>query len=681
MIDDTASLVSTGRAMLRGIPRFVIVAMLSILLVVLFITSQPLLFPAEVQTASALGEKICRFNITVPGTLTGFEGKFPEIRVNAYMNWGYAMAPSSPNGADFFQVLRTRDDLYPGALAAVPTVVPANPGSFWIIGNEPDTTYGNQDSLLPETYADRYYVMATAIRSHDPTARIGFGSIVQPTPIRLRYLDRAWIRLIELTGSQSAASDLIDFWNTHAFILNEQNLAPGTGIPPGFAPTDPDAESHSPSCADGDCIDMTIFSQRIVNFRQWLADRGERGKPVWITEYGNLFPEYYIPAADTATFMTNTFDYLRAATDASTGYPNDGNHLVQGWFWHSLNNNPEDYGGNLYEDDYSRNTVGDAFVAYVTPLSALADPFPANLTAISARGTDYSFTITIANQGDAPFTGGYSVELFNGDPDSGGVQLGSTIVQPLDMRGCGEFNTFSLTASMTDQTPWDLYVQITPTVPGSDSNTGNNKGAFLGFRPQTFVDTPPSHFFWGSIERLYADGFVAGCSSDPLLFCPDNTLTRAEGAVFVERGVHGASHDDPPPPSVQVFMDVPLMEWYANWVDGLWNDGYTAGCNIGTPEVDLLYCPLAGNSRAEGAVFYLRMLHGPSYNPPDPAVQIFDDVIISEWYAKWVHQAHNDGLIDPCQETPSMLFCPDDPMTRGLAADVMVRAKFLTPLP
>ena len=673
--------------MSRRIPRFVIVALLSIPLVLLFITSQPLLLPSQVQTASALGEKICRFNITVPGTLTGFEGKFPEIRVNAYMNWGYATTPSQPNGAEYFQVLRVSDSAYASALAAISTIVPANPGSFWIIGNEPDRV-DMQDDVLPEVYADRYYAMATAIRALDSTARIGFGSIVQPTPIRLRYLDRAWIRLIQLAGSQSAASDLIDWWNIHAFILNEHKYEAGASVPPGFEDDWADYESHSQSCADGDCIDMTIFTQRIVNFRGWLADRGERGKPVWITEYGNLFPEIYIPATDTANYMTSTFDYLRAATDANTGYPNDGNRLIQGWFWHSLNDHTDyNYGGNLYGagvvgvdyDPYIRNTVGDAFVAYVTPLSALADIFPADLAAISTGGTDYTFTITIANQGDAPFTGGYSVELFNGDPDSGGVQVGSTIVQPLDMRGCGEFHTFSLTASMTDQTPWDLYVQITPTVPSSDSNTGNNKQAYLNFRPQTFDDTPPSHFFWGSIERLYADGFVAGCSSAPILFCPDDTLTRAEGAVFVERGVHDASYD-PPDPSVQVFIDVLLTAWYADWVDGLWNDEYTAGCGGSIPGVDLIYCPLDGNSRAEGTVFYLRMLHGSAYIPPDPIVQIFDDVPIGEWYAKWIHQAYTDGLIDPCQVTPSMLFCPFDPMSRGLAANMMVRAKGLTPL-
>ena len=53
-----------------------------------------------------------------------------------------------------------------------------------MVGNEPDTTYENQDALLPEVYADRYFELATIIRRLDPSARIAFGSVVQPTPIR-----------------------------------------------------------------------------------------------------------------------------------------------------------------------------------------------------------------------------------------------------------------------------------------------------------------------------------------------------------------------------------------------------------------------------------------------------------------------------------------------------------------
>ena len=35
--------------------------------------------------------------------------------------------------------------------------------------------------------------------------------------------------------------------------------------------------------------------------------------------------------------MIDTFDFLLSATDSSTGFPADADHLVQRWFWYSLN--------------------------------------------------------------------------------------------------------------------------------------------------------------------------------------------------------------------------------------------------------------------------------------------------------------------------------------------------------
>ena len=52
---------------------------------------------------------------------------------------------------------------------------------YWSIGNEPDTARSVQDDLTPEKYADRYYYLATQIRSIDPTARLGFGAVVGMT--------------------------------------------------------------------------------------------------------------------------------------------------------------------------------------------------------------------------------------------------------------------------------------------------------------------------------------------------------------------------------------------------------------------------------------------------------------------------------------------------------------------
>ena len=660
--------------------------------------------------ALAQGEPLCRFGVTVPGSLTGFESKFSELRVGAYMDWAQRVSPEHPNGAEYLQVLRVGPDetTYLNDLAAIPSVAAANPGSFWSVGNEPDAPYG-QDNIPAELYAERYYEMATLIRSHDPSARIGFGSIVQPSPLRTRYLERAWNRLIELAGSREAASALIDFWNLHVFILNEQKCPfdagywyPadyqewGAGIPQGFEWDCSDAYDIEFRCVDqnpdGSCNrwdapethDITIFQQQIIDFRGWMASEGERNKPLWLTEYGSLFPEFYVPRAETAQYMTDTFEFLLSATDPNTGYPYDGNRLVQGWFWNWLYDAQSptiNYGGDLYYyASGNRTPEGDAFVNYVSGISASGDPFPADLSAMSAGGSDYTFTITIANQGNAPFTGGYDVALFLGDPDAGGLQLGTTLSQPADLRGCGEFHRLSLTTPLSDPTPWDLYVRIMPALPANDADPSNNTQHFGGFRPQTFLDTPPSHPFWGSIETLYAAGYVKGCDTSLLRFCPDETLDRAEASVFVERGVHSAVYD-PPDPSTQTFIDVPISAWYADWVEGLWVDGYTAGCGGFTPGEDLIYCPSQENTRAEGSVFFVRMLHGPSFTPPSPSTQIFDDVPLSEWYANWVHQAYSDGLIEPCQQTPTLLFCPDAPMSRGLAADMMVRAKGLTPLP
>jgi hypothetical protein len=188
----------------------------------------------------------------------------------------------------------------------------------------------------------------------------------------------------------------------------------------------------------------------------------------------------------------------------------------------------------------------------------------------------------------------------------------------------------------------------------------------------TFNDVPPDHWGFVYIELIYQDGFVAGCSADPPLYCPENGMTRAEGAVFVERGIHGGGYL-PPDPGSQVFADVPLTEWYAKWATGLWDDGYTAGC--GTDP--LIYCPLVTHSRAEGAVFYLRMLNGAGYVPPTPSVQIFADVPLTEWYAKWVNAAWEAGIVLACATTPDLMYCPNDALDRSTAAYMMVQSKEL----
>jgi hypothetical protein len=195
-------------------------------------------------------------------------------------------------------------------------------------------------------------------------------------------------------------------------------------------------------------------------------------------------------------------------------------------------------------------------------------------------------------------------------------------------------------------------------------------GAIQGSSPSTsFIDVPIDHWAHDYIEVLYQEGFIAGCSQDPLMYCPEDTLTRAESAVFVERGLHGAEFT-PSDPTQQIFADVPLTEWFAKWSQALWDDGYTAGC--GTDP--LTYCPLQDHTRAEGSVFFLRMMHGADYDPPEP-VGFFVDVPTTAWYADWAEAAYNAGIIPACETEPELRFCPEDPLDRAMAAYMMVQAK------
>lgn len=199
--------------------------------------------------------------------------------------------------------------------------------------------------------------------------------------------------------------------------------------------------------------------------------------------------------------------------------------------------------------------------------------------------------------------------------------------------------------------------------------SGNSCGGSVPAPSTTFSDVPASHWAYDYIETLYQNGYIAGCSTSPLKYCPDKTMTRSEGAVFVVRGIQGAGYT-PANPSIQVFDDVALESWAAKWATALWDQLYTAGCS----RDPTLYCPDQGHTRAESAVFYLRMMNGPDYQPPEPR-GIFSDVPVSMWYARWIEQAYTAGIYPACATQPQLSACPDEPLTRAMAASMMVQAK------
>jgi hypothetical protein len=398
--------------------------------------------------------------------------------------------PSLPPGVEYIHVLRLRDDLYPQTLANLPAWVEANPGSVWVVGNEPDTTYENQDALLPEVYADRYYEISTVIRRLDRSARIAFGSVVQPTPIRLRYLDRAWNQLVTETGGSAAASRLIDLWSIHSFILNEQMGGWGTGIPPGFENDHGDAIIITDFA---DTYSIAIFQQRIIDFRLWMQSIGERDKPLWITEYGSLFPPedppggpnyYNVSDGDTSLYMVNTFDFMLAATDNFSGMPADGNQLVQRWFWYSLNDYRYHFGGTLFDPDDNKlpTLVGEKFIEYQSLHLALTDLYPLSLSIspisfnFDRTLVNYRVDITIGNNqfDDATCA---QVWVYDGDPDAGGTIIAGPIPASAIKSDYGYGLVSAFWMDVQPLTQYTLYVQV-DAIGVTDSTPGNNRASF-----------------------------------------------------------------------------------------------------------------------------------------------------------------------------------------------------------
>jgi hypothetical protein len=53
----------------------------------------------------------------------------------------------------------------------------------------------------------------------------------------------------------------------------------------------------------------------------------------------------------------------------------------------------------------------------------------------------------------------------------------------------------------------------------------------------TFNDVQPGDFGFQFIEALAASGITGGCQASPPLFCPNDTLTRAQMAVFLAKAL------------------------------------------------------------------------------------------------------------------------------------------------
>jgi hypothetical protein len=172
--------------------------------------------------------------------------------------------------------------------------------------------------------------------------------------------------------------------------------------------------------------------------------------------------------------------------------------------------------------------------------------------------------------------------------------------------------------------------------------------------------------YWANtwIDRLYSAGITSGCTAIPMNFCPDDSVTRAQMAVFIEHGTHWPAAFTPPAATGTRFNDVPASYWSAAWIEQMAADGITSGCSASS------FCPELLVTRAQMAVFLLRGKHGSSYSPPAATGSLFTDVPASNAYAKWIEQLANEGITSGCSATT---YCPDSVVTRAQMAVFLVK--------
>jgi DNA-binding beta-propeller fold protein YncE len=191
--------------------------------------------------------------------------------------------------------------------------------------------------------------------------------------------------------------------------------------------------------------------------------------------------------------------------------------------------------------------------------------------------------------------------------------------------------------------------------------TSENQVFFVEDPPRSFRDVPPDYWAFSFIETLNVSGITGGCGDNN--YCPEDQVTRAQMAVFLERGMRGSDFV-PPPATGNTFLDVAATDFAASYIEQLFLDAITGGCGNGN------YCPNDAVTRSQMAVFLLRAKYGSQYVPPPPTGERFADVDLSYWSVSWIEQLAAEGITGGCGNSN---FCPEEPVTRAQMAVFLVR--------
>ncbi len=428
---------------------------------------------AAVAQGSSVGPS-CRYGVASFNELD--KPYIDQLNVGWTVNFGVNFNRTWPDGVAYAPIIRMKQAKHPVTGARLPTydittqplndnpgglgpLVTANPGRLWMVGNEVDRVFW-QDDMMPDIYAIAYHDIYHFIKDRDPSALVAISGLVQVTPGRLQYLDIVWNSYWEKYGVPMP----VDVWNFHVYILPEKN-ADGTGASAAIAlGTDPalailSSGNNKALCplANVYCYaehdDTTIFLQQIRAMRQWMKNHGLQDKPLILSEYSLLYPydgktpcflmdefgNCFTPSR-VSKFMRDTFAILENETDSSLGYPQDNYKLVQQSLWFAMNDRSQ-YTPNALVNLHpsTGNPTGLSTIGQVFRDEVAKSEFNVNLIPSAVSNTAVSNTTSavisaeVRNNGSLPAGSAFTVSFYT---NAGLTNLIDQVVVPADLAGC-----------------------------------------------------------------------------------------------------------------------------------------------------------------------------------------------------------------------------------------------------
>ena len=213
--------------------------------------------------------------------------------------------------------------------------------------------------------------------------------------------------------------------------------------------------------------DLDNLRDQLLLMRQWMANHGQRNKPLINTEFGILIGEEQgFTYSRVREYMLGAFDLLASSPDAfnaALGMPDDGNRMMQQWFWFILN---FDYfnGSRIYTG------LADPVTGAVRPLG---NDFATYVTRLRAEYRDLKTTYLAASPAYALFTGQPSLVTIQGQVRN----LGTLSTSPFQIKlseGTADLNTWQapgLSAQHGNNNSFELNYQWSVMFAGNKSLT------------------------------------------------------------------------------------------------------------------------------------------------------------------------------------------------------------------